>query len=245
MRDLPWWTDCVWAPLLRQCAEAVACPEATPLRYLDIGAGPAVSLDVAQRMGMATTGIEPNTLVAALAEARGHQMYCGTLETFTTSQRYHIITAYEVLEHQICADEFVLKCWDLLEPGGILAIQVPNDFSVLQLEACRRFDLPRWWLCAPQHLGYWSPKTLQLCLRRGGFTILGMRGTYPLERFILDDGLIYVGDDAMGRQIHEKRMAMELGLFEAGRWDDLMAVYRGNLAQRIGREIVAIARKER
>lgn len=270
-RDLPWWTDCVWAPLLRQCALEAQVryhdPE-QPLRLLDIGAGPAVSLDVARRMGMETFGIEPNKRVCALAARQGHQMFEGTLDTYgllcgreprrilrgddeylviddySGAHTWDIITAYEVLEHQPCPDEFVLKCWELLEPGGILMIQVPNDFNPLQLEACQRFGLPRWWLAPPQHVQYFTPKTLQLCIRRNGFTICDMRGTHPLERSMLDDGMMYVGDDAIGRQVHAKRMALERGELEAGRWDELEAVYRNNLVQRIGREIVCIARKD-
>ena len=245
-RDSPWWEQCVWYPLLTQSMAALQCPlrDVRPLRYLDIGAGPAISLDVGAALGLQTYGIEPNKTVCDLAASRGHQMFHGPLETFHSEQRFHLITAYEVLEHQPEPEDFLLRCWELLAPGGILAIQVPNDFNPCQLEACQRFGLSRYWIAVPQHLLYWSPKTLQLQLRRAGFRLVDMRGTYPLERFMLDDSLMYIGNDTIGRQIHQRRMTFELEAIRAGRWNVVTDAYRENMQRRIGREILAIAQKE-
>ena len=253
-RDRIWWESCVWRPLLQQCLDAVhepVRPLSAPFRLLDIGCGPAVSLNVAACMGMQTYGIEPNRAVADLAQQRGHIVYAGTLEDspFTTPgifdlrQCFQIITAYEVLEHQVCPDDFLLRCYDLLEPGGVLMIEVPNDYSPIQLLAREQLHEKPWWLAPPQHLFHWSPKTLQLCLRRAGFTILDMRGTYPLDQALLQ-GQNYIGNDVVGRQVHTARMQWELDMLQKGKWSQVEAEYRANLYHRIGREIVCIARKE-
>ena len=253
-RDRDWWETCVWEPILKQCRQSIRCgPWMTvrELRLLDIGCGPAVSLDVAARMGMQTHGIEPNCAVADLARQRGHIVYTGTLEDspFTTPgmfdlrQGFHIITAYETLEHQPCPEDFLLRCYDLLGLGGVLMVEVPNDYSPIQRMACEKLCVKPWWLAPPQHLFYWTPKTLQLCVRRAGFTILDMRGTYPIDQALLQ-GQNYIGNDVVGRQAHTARMQWELDMVHKGKWLQVEAEYLANLQHRIGREIVCIARKE-
>jgi predicted SAM-dependent methyltransferase len=200
-------------------------------------------LDVGKHMGMDTSGIEPNRFVAEQARARGHEVFCLTLDTFSANDdRWHIITAYEVLEHQSCPEEFLLRCHDLLEPGGILAVVVPNDCSPLQYAAIKKLGISPWWYAPPQHLFYWTPKTLQLQMRRCGFTILDMRGTYPIDQALLN-GQNYIGNDVLGREVHTQRMQWELDMVHQGQWSQVEDEYRSNLQCRIGREIVCIARK--
>jgi 2-polyprenyl-3-methyl-5-hydroxy-6-metoxy-1,4-benzoquinol methylase len=154
-----------------------------------------------------------------------------------------VLYLYETLEHQPCPEEFLLLCADMLAPGGVLVVVVPNDYNPLQLQAQQQLGIPRWWLAPPQHLHYFTPKTLQLLVRRCGFRIADMRGTYPLEQHLLT-GENYIGNDMVGRKVHSARKAIELhAVGNAEDWDTLMAKYRGNLVDRIGREIVCIAQK--
>ena len=257
--DRDWWKSCVWRPLLKECRQLIRCgswTKARGLRLLDIGCGPAVSLDVGKSLFMETHGIEPNKAVCELARIREHILYHGTLESCTDGdsdddyeydqdirQSFHIITAYEVLEHQACPEDFLLRCYDLLEPGGVLMVEVPNDYSSIQLLAREQLHIKPWWLAPPQHLFYWTPKTLQLCVRRAGFTILDMRGTYPIDQALFH-GQNYIGNDVIGRQVHTARMQWELDMVHKGKWSQVEAEYRVNLQHRIGREIVCIARKE-
>jgi SAM-dependent methyltransferase len=170
-------------------------------------------------------------------------MHQGTLESISIPYgQQDIIMLYEVLEHQPCPEDVLLRCHDLLAEGGILAVCVPNDFNPLQLAAQGKLGLSPWWLAPPQHLYYWTPKTLQLCLRRTGFAILDCRGTFPMEKFLLD-GRGYVGNDAVGRACHVERMAYELGAVHTGKWPQVEQEYRMNLTQRIGRELVFLSRK--
>mgnify|MGYP001591419125 CR=1 FL=1 len=251
-RDYVWWSTCVHEPLLRQCQEALSRTglKDEVVRFLDIGAGPGIALDCAKQLGWQTWGIEPNIRLCVALEQRGHYMIVGTLEESGLSchgaldgRGADILYAYEVFEHQPCPEDFLLRCYDLLEEGGLLVCVVPNDYSPIQLAAQAKLDLPSYWLAPPQHLWYFSPKTLQLLLRRTGFQILDMRGTFPIDKFLLEEGRNYIGDDAMGRRWHTFRMQDELYAVERGQWAQREQEYRFNLTQRIGREIVCIARK--
>jgi SAM-dependent methyltransferase len=242
----PWWIQAVYTPLLRQALAAVSlnAPERDTLTLIEVGAGMGLGLDAGKALGFHTIGIEPHGALCQRGADRGHRMVQGTLEE-CSGLRGHVVLAYETLEHQPCPEDFLLRCYDLLLPGGVLVLQVPNDYNPLQRAACQRFGLPQWWLAPPQHLFYWTPKTLQLCVRRTGFTILDMRGTYPLECFMLRENMLYVGNDTLGRQIHARRMAEELlAAVTAECWAQREMQYRQNLRQRIGREIVCLARKD-
>ena len=252
-RDRAWWERCVHAPILQQCNNFL-CSDGegkNPVRFLDIGAGPGIALDVAQkRFGWKTYGLEPNIRLCVALEQRRHYMTVGTLEESALAcygaldgRGADILYAYEVLEHQPCPEDFLLRCYDLLENDGLLAVVVPNDYSPIQLVAQAKLGLPSYWLAPPQHLWYFSPKTLQLLLRRTGFQILDMRGTFPIDKFLLEEGRNYIGDDAMGRRCHTYRMQDELYAVVHGQWAQREQEYRHNLTQRIGREIVCVARK--
>lgn len=248
-RDRAWWEQCVHAPILATCERALPVTERPHARVLDIGAGPGIALDVALRQDWETWGIEPNAWLCEQLTARGHRMLQGSFEShiaaLTTGEtRFDIITLYEVLEHQPCPDEFLLACYDLLAPGGVLAVVVPNDYSPIQLAAKQRLGLQSYWLAPPQHLFYFTPKTLQLCLRRCGFQLCDMRGTHALDKFLLED-YNYIGNDRIGRMVHTWRMQDELHAVTKGQWDQREQAYRLNMQYRIGREIVAIARKGR
>lgn len=246
--DREWWEKCVHQPILQQCADLLYCNgvEADQVSFLDIGSGPGLALDCAKRLGWQTNGIEPHAGLCQAVSQRGHLMRQGTFETtmgLYSTAIAHVLYAYEVLEHQPCPDDFLLRCYDLLEKDGVLVCVVPNDYSPIQLAAQVKFGLPSYWLAPPQHLFYWTPKTLQLCVRRAGFQILDMRGTFPIDKFLLEEGRNYIGDDAMGRRCHTYRMQDELYAVEHGQWAQREQEYRFNLIQRIGREIVCIARK--
>jgi SAM-dependent methyltransferase len=244
--DRPWWS---WVHTQTLAlAEAALGQWRRPLRVLDVGTGPGLFLDVAQARGWETYGIEPNADVAVAASDRGHTVCYRTLREALDDLPIEpaLLHLYEVLEHVPDPQEFLLQAAALLEPGGLLHVVVPNDYNVLQLDACARLDLPRWWVAPPEHLTYFSAKTLQLLVRRCGFDILELRGTYPLELFVLS-GRNYVGDDALGRQCHQERMALELALDAAGLTDWLFGWYADNVAHPyrggIGRELVLTARK--
>jgi|ERR1041385_3770044 SAM-dependent methyltransferase len=247
-RDQVWWREAVHKPLILQAITALQTTCIIPESYmfLDIGAGPGLALDtaLALNMGIRTFGLEPNKALCKRGWEHGHTMFYGTLESrLFAPELFHVAYCYETLEHQSNPEEFLLRCWDVLAPGGILIIVVPNDYNPFQMQACEQLGLPKYWLAPPQHLFYFTPKCLQLVLRRCGFALVDMRGTYPLERFLLH-GQCYVGDDTVGRACHEARMAEELAAIEAGVWDKQEAYYRMNLMDyRCGREIVAIAQK--
>lgn len=245
-QDRPWWELCVHQPILNTICSFLGSttPLITPRpTFLDIGAGVGIALDVAKHQyGFQTFGIEPNEDLCQRLSTRGHVVTSGSLEKFQGKQKFHVLYLYETLEHFPYPEESLLQCYDIMEHGGVIAVVVPNDYNPYQCQAVQTLGMAPWWLAPPQHLNYFTPKTLQLLLRRCGFTIRDMRGTYPIDKHILS-GENYIGNDSLGRSIHRRRMQEELNVFHGGLWHIREEYYRENLRDRIGREIVAIAQK--
>ena len=258
--DRGWWQ--LWhqvtinqALMLLRGSDAHADEQSWERTYhcLDIGTGPGIFLDVAKRSGWSTYGLEINKELQQRALGHEHLVYAKSLQAFLTndfepgSPGFDFVHAYEVLEHVPQPDVFLEQCYEMLKPGGVIAITVPNDYSTLQMAACKQFNLPRWWVAPPEHLNYFSPKTLQLLIRRSGFTIRELRGTFPLETFLFM-GRPYVGNDEIGRVCHHERVRYEMNMAKAGLMDWLLDQYRHNVehsySYAVGREIVAIAQKE-
>jgi len=246
-RDRLWW-EFTHRKILERALERLPAMPPDDVRCLDIGAGPGLALDAAAALGLETWGIEVNPTLAGRLEARGHAMLCGTLDTAgrypePLPMRPHLCYLYEVLEHLPWPAAALLQCWELLAEGGLVVVQVPNDFNPQQLEACATLDLPYWFVHPPQHLHYFNPTTLRCLLQRCGFDVVYARSTYPMEQFLLD-GKNYVRKPALGRWCHIRRMRAELLDETTGKWPDREAEYARQLAaDGIGRELLYIGRK--
>lgn len=244
-QDAVWWEKCMHGPLLDAAAQARGSSSTHLVSLLDIGAGPGLLLRTARKQrGWVTWAIEPSPVCAKRLQEANHivRESLAALREDAMEGRFDIITLWETLEHMSCPEETLLSVWDLLKPGGVVAICVPNEWNPLQIEACQQLQLPHYWVSAPQHVWYFTPKCLQLLLRRTGFDIVDCRGSFPMEQFLLN-GRKYVGNDAIGHACHQERMTEELAAVEEGVWPEREALYRENLRYRIGREMIFIARK--
>ncbi len=246
--DAEWWAQCMHGPTLDAAVRALATEIDYAPQLLDIGAGPGLLLLLAQERDWFTTAIEPSPLCAQRLREAKHSVWEGSLSSYVAAEssqrRFDIVTMWETLEHVPNPEETLLQVWDLLKPGGVVAICVPNEYGPAALSICAQSSAAPWFLAPPQHVNYFSPKTLQLLLRRTGFAPVFTRMTFPmLEHFILGKGENYIGNDVLGRACHKARTQIELTAVEQGRWEELEASYVANVEHRIGREIVAIATK--
>lgn len=231
---------------------------------LDIGCGPGLFLDTAKEKGWRTYGIELDRGMATENVRRGHRVSIYSIDNesvmdFVKQPMFHetmdFIEMYEVLEHVINPQKALLAAQAMLRKNGLIHIVVPNDFSPLQLMACSSHKIEPWWISVPEHLNYFTPATLQLLLRRCGFSPVLLMGTFPMEVFLVpcveviscrpSHPMVYVGDNTVGRQCHRIRKAWELERYEKGRTHELDYLYTQLMKLfRIGREISVFAVKK-
>jgi SAM-dependent methyltransferase len=141
--------------------------ERAPGRLLDVGSGRGDLGVVLGRSGWQVAGLEPSTEAVAEARKRGVESQRGTLtEGPRPEGRYDAVVFNHSLEHVVEPFEDLSTARQLLEPGGLVLISLPN-FGSWQ---ARRFG-SRWFhLDLPRHRTHFTERGLETLLRRAGFT---------------------------------------------------------------------------
>jgi len=139
---------------------------------LDIGCGTGNFLAAARDAGYGVTGIELDRKAARFAkEHLGLQnIFPLAISEFVkqhTDQRFDVVTFFEVLEHQAAPVEFLRNVGICLQPGGVIALSVPNR---------ERWETgPDVLDYPPNHFLRWSAAALKTFLGAHGFEVLSMR----------------------------------------------------------------------
>ncbi len=150
-------------------------------RLLDFGCGPCYFLKQAQQDGWDAHGFDVGTWVREAAARLGAANVCvGQLETSALPREYFdVITATEVFEHLPRPRAALQTLRQYLRPGGLLFLTVPN-YNCLSI-MLGRDDF--WENRPPQHLNYFTPRTLHRVLSECGFGVrrLSSGGGLKLE----------------------------------------------------------------
>lgn len=215
-------------------------------RILDIGCGPGFFLKRAKERGWDVLGIEPSTTAASYAKSHGIPIVESLFEQYQshTPDKFDAIHSKFLLEHVIDPFSICKSCYSLLNKGGIICFEVPNDFNVLQNIVIKTMKKPHYWVGSPEHINYFSLKSLTNLLKKAGFKTFYAESTFPLELFLLF-GLDYVGNDRVGRKIHRMRMRLETNIHSSG-YNKLKRELYNYFAQKgLGRELIVYAQKNK
>lgn len=212
-------------------------------RVLDVGSGPGFFLLRGKQRGWQTLGVEPSTLAAAHARNLGLEILNDFLDSWAPHKLglFHVVHLQEVLEHTPHPAEMLSLAAQLLHPGGLLCVIVPNDYNPLQQLLCEHLGYQPWWVAPPHHINYFSFESLGRLIRLQGLEVVWETTTFPMEVFLLM-GESYVGNDSLGRRMHGMRKAFELNLARAKARNFLGSFYSRLAQEGLGRECVIIAR---
>ncbi len=212
-------------------------------RILDVGSGPGFLLLHGKQRGWQTLGIEPSAQAAAHSRKLGLEI----IEDFLTEETarrlgtFDVVHMSEVLEHIPDPRGMVRLVQNLLTPGGLLCVVVPNDYNPFQYALRKACGYEPWWVAPPHHINYFDFDSLSHLLSSNGFEIVLREATFPIDMFLLmgDD---YVGNDILGRQCHGKRVKFEKNLSRACYSGLKRNLYRALAKIGIGREVMIIGK---
>jgi SAM-dependent methyltransferase len=138
-------------------------------RLLDVGCGAGYFLDAARSAGWQVAGVELSDPAAAEArDSLGLDVWSGSLaQAAFPSESFDLITMFEVLEHMRDPGAALKEANRVLQRGGLLAIEVPNDMDAYRARMARPDN--RWWVIPPVHLYYFNASTLSRWLLMSGF----------------------------------------------------------------------------
>ncbi len=223
--------------------------EGLPHSILDIGAGYGDFLSFMKSAGWETQGIEPSQHAYELIkESDVLNIKCATIDELTDLglKKVSVVTLNNVLEHLNNPRKVleIIKEY-LLLPRGIVFVSLPNDFSLLQDILMKTVlkdndDKQHYWLCPPEHLNYWSHKTIRGFLKRCGLMPLSFTTDFPMEFFPLM-GEDYITRPEVGRKAHLKRVSFEKYFHETQSEEFKDSLYLSFAQLGIGRSMHIIA----
>jgi 2-polyprenyl-3-methyl-5-hydroxy-6-metoxy-1,4-benzoquinol methylase len=175
---------------VRTAAERHLGPERR--KVIDVGCGPGYLLVDLKNRGYECYGIDFNpALVKAARERFGLNAEVKDLASLReVNAKFDLALLSHVLEHVEDPAKLLKEIRSVLEPGGILVIEVPNP------NYCRqRSDFYRGKLHSnmypPHHLTFWSRRALQAALDRTGFKVVeSAERPYP-EKLQLRHSLVH------------------------------------------------------
>ncbi len=194
---------------------------------LDFGCGWGLTLQFLRDKGAHCHGLDPSPEAVRYCQSKGLTVDVGDIDDFGAlpARAYDLVLMQNVLEHLKDPEIALKRLWERMRPGAVMVCAVPNDFNALQLCATEVHQLSQWWVAPPAHLCYFDGDSLRALLTGCGFAPMHLECSFPLEMFLLF-GDNYVGDSALGRVVHEKRMKFEMALKSSGRQQLLLDMYR-------------------
>jgi len=205
---------------------------------LDIGCGWAQALLFFKKKGIDCYGFDPAIEAVEYGCKKGLNIKHAGLDGMNVfeGKKFDMVTMFNVLEHLADPVKSIKQIKEILEPDGILTIDVPNEFNDFQIAGRDAHGLNDWWIAPPNHLNYFSKDSLVNFLENLGFSVKISESSFPLEMFLLF-GENYVKDGKLGSLCHKKRVQFEENLRKYGKTETLKNFYRALANLNLGRQI--------
>lgn len=232
--------DALFSDLIKRWAPEVA---QNPGRVLEIGCGNGDKLLAFHSEGYDVFGFEPGAADYQICESKGLQVFNQPFDVAIAHSQgpYSVLLLSNILEHVPYPEHLLEEIYPLLEPKGVLLINVPNEFNALQEVFLKNTGERRWFLSPPSHLNYFTPDSLSNLLNNYGWKIHHRTTRFPMELFLLM-GRNYINDPDLGGPAHLERVEFEKS-FLGGNEETLWKFYDSLAQAELGREIIVICQK--
>lgn len=146
-------------------------------RVLDVGCATGGFLHEAKSDGWNTLGVELSTDAASIARTEfGLEVIEGDVFASELHDRtFDLITCWHVVEHLIDPVAAFKRMRELIAPGGLLFVELPNWNSL-----GRRVRQEHWsQLKPPEHINFFTPQSLSRAVEMASFTGIKCSTHYP------------------------------------------------------------------
>lgn len=135
-------------------------------RVLDVGCGLGQMMSILREKGYDVVGVDANPKAAKIARDRGFEVIEGRFEEgMFEDESFDMIVTRSVLDHAIDPITLLATMENILKPGGVIAVEVPNFGRVLKRSGFGGFT--------PHHVIYWTTPVLRYALTIQGLDLLG------------------------------------------------------------------------
>ena len=153
---------------------------------LDIGCSTGIFLDVARDKGWNTFGLELNKIEFSVAKEKGHNVFNTLLEDIKFTNKFNIISLWDVFEHIKDGNKTLMLIKDLLTNDGVILLQIPSIDSLaarIMQDKCNMFD-------GLEHVNLYGVNSLKTLVDNNNLEILDIQSVIP-ELGVLNNHLNY------------------------------------------------------
>ncbi len=135
-------------------------------KLLDVGSGIGYFLEEAKKRGWEAYGTEYTDDAVEICRNKGIIMNKGMLDTANyPPESFDVITSFEVIEHINNPQEELANFNSILRKGGLVYCTTPNFNSILRYRLKEKYNV----ITYPEHLSYYTPKTIKRVFEESGF----------------------------------------------------------------------------
>jgi SAM-dependent methyltransferase len=147
---------------------------------LEVGCGPGRFLALAQESGFEVSGVDLSDGLADEARRRtgGAEIVCGDFATVPFGRQFDVIAMLDLIEHLPDPLASVRRAYELLTPGGRLAVYTPNHGGITARVANLAYRWSGGAIAGPVneifdclHVVFFDVPSLRHALEQGGFRV--------------------------------------------------------------------------
>ncbi len=221
-------------------------------RLLDIGCGEGFTLDYYDKKGWDVTGVDfsdfglRNNHPSLLDCLQHGDLFEQVDRLVKSEQRFDVVWLDNVLEHVLDPIKLLTQSLELTKNGGVLVIEVPNDYSSLQVALVDSGKVARkYWEAYPDHLNYFSFQSLRKICESNGWTTSKIISDFPIEWNLANPNSNYVNNKNVGKAVHNGRMFVENFLHRSNQsnMSELIDFYEAMAKVGQGRQLIGFFTK--
>jgi 2-polyprenyl-3-methyl-5-hydroxy-6-metoxy-1,4-benzoquinol methylase len=171
-----------------------------PIRLLDFGCGFGDFVSMCERFGLQAVGVDRAT---PRIEGSDVKVY-SSLDEFGTTELFHAITLFEVLEHLDEPAAILAQLAKRLMVGGLLILETPDCKRVTSIKTHTDYDLVH----PLEHINAFTHKTLKSIAERQGFHHIKRGPAYVTaerRRILKRDAKHLLGQDGISTQLYFRK----------------------------------------
>ncbi|MDB3905897.1 class I SAM-dependent methyltransferase [Crocinitomicaceae bacterium] len=143
-------------------------------KLLDVGAGYGFFLEIARERGWEVHGTELTEEAVEHCRGKGIKMFQGEFHDLDLDpDSYDVIVSIEVIEHINTPKDYVSTAKKILRKGGLFYLTTPNFNSILRYRLKEQYNVIEY----PNHLCYYTSRTLTKLFTENGFQPMNMKTT--------------------------------------------------------------------
>jgi len=229
--------------------ESLLDPNEAQRQFLDIGSGEGFALAHYAQCGWEVTGMDYSSFGCTMHHPDlRDRLLVGDLNELMNQlkeakERYQLILMDNVLEHVLEPLDVLRTVRELMVPGGILIVEVPNDFSALQMSLLDSGRIPSpFWVVSPDHVSYFNHEGLRALAADAGLQQCALMSDFPIDFALCNENTNYVVDKSKGKSCHRARVELD-NLIHKLSPEGATRLYEALGSLGLGRQIISFFRR--